>query len=279
MFSVSRVEKEPAAGGAIRINLYLNANNGARLLALNCSTFLSRKGAGKGGNSCDRIVPPVRGQIYEDSLLSCLVDEMGLRICERPRVLQLGIPLNNMLRNIRTLVYFVKYSNLILNNCRVKIYCYADWRWSLEESIYWSTDRFVGDRQYLKWESWYDFWPVQTYLLYFVINKVYLQYKIVLISPAMSRPTGATISLLYFLSYDNIFHAYLVFKCQKRMNNFFVPLVFKSCCISIYVFNNVFLNNEFVQLVLKETMFTKVSNEWNLFWNQRKVSISISICF
>ena len=120
------MEKEPAAGGAIRINLYLNANNGARLLALNCSTFLSRKGAGKGGNSCDRIVPPVRGQIYEDSLLSCLVDEMGLRICERPRVLQLGIPLNNMLRNIRTLVYFVKYSNLILNNCRVKIYCYAD---------------------------------------------------------------------------------------------------------------------------------------------------------
>lgn len=36
-------------GGAIRINLYLNADNGARLLALNCSTFLSWRRKGRGG--------------------------------------------------------------------------------------------------------------------------------------------------------------------------------------------------------------------------------------
>ena len=38
-----RVRGRGGKGGAIRINLYLNADNGARLFALNCSTFLSRR--------------------------------------------------------------------------------------------------------------------------------------------------------------------------------------------------------------------------------------------
>ena len=32
------------------------------------------------------------------------------------------------------------------------------------KSMYWSADRFVSDRQYLKRESWHGFWLVQTYL-------------------------------------------------------------------------------------------------------------------
>ena len=109
-------------------------------------------------------------------------------------------------------------------------YCYVDMKLVHRlkmlplKSMYWSVGRFVSDRQYLKRESWYDFWRVRTCSLHCVNNKVYLRLQVLyfnLLRCWGRPPPGATVFLDYV---ENKKLKILLFSKFVKIQTFLKPL-------------------------------------------------------